>query len=147
LDRLVKQSYAKEVPSTGATDQEYVLATAIVDLVDGWCAAGPVALVFDDLQWADPSSLLVLNRLSRGIDQLPLLIATACQPTPRSRELYGLLHALHINGAVSLTLGPLDDSSVALLVERLRGASPDRVLLDQAADAAGNPLYVKELVD
>src|SRR5262249_15809837 len=59
----------------------------------------------------------------------------------------GLLHALHINGAVSLTLGPLDDSSVALLVERLHGASPDRVLLDQAADAAGNPLYVKELVD
>src|SRR5512133_2192538 len=33
-----------------AADREFVVTEAVVDLVDRWCAAGPVALLVDDLQ-------------------------------------------------------------------------------------------------
>src|SRR4029453_13341452 len=58
-------------------EHEFTVAEAIIDLVEQWCATGPVALLLDDLQWADPASLLVLHRLGRAIGQLPLLLVAA----------------------------------------------------------------------
>src|SRR5436305_5345124 len=130
----------------GAADQEYVVAEAILDLMDQWCAAGPVGLIVDDLQWADSSSRLVLSRLGSALGQLPLLLVAAYQPGPVDRELDGLLPRLRARCATSLPPGPLDDASVARLVGQLVDAVPETGLLERAAGAAGNPLYVTELV-
>jgi DNA-binding CsgD family transcriptional regulator len=130
----------------GAADQEYVVAEAVLDRLDQWCARGPVALVLDDVQWADPSSRLVLGRLGSALGQLPLLLVLAYQPTPGDTELDGLLRRLRARGAVPLPLGPLDEDSVGRLVRQLVGEVPEPGLLDRAAGAAGNPLYVTELV-
>lgn len=43
----------------------FVLLEAILDLIERWGSESPLVLAFDDLHWADPSSLLVLNRLDR----------------------------------------------------------------------------------
>lgn len=139
--------HAGESPAlAGAADQEYVVAEAVLDRLDQWCARGPVALVLDDLQWADPSSRLVLGRLGGALGQLPLLLVLAYQPAPGDTALDGLLRRLRARGAVPLPVGPLDDDSVARLVGQLTGAVPGPGLLDRAAGAAGNPLYVTELV-
>jgi DNA-binding CsgD family transcriptional regulator/tetratricopeptide (TPR) repeat protein len=132
--------------AAGASDREFVVTEAILDLVDRWCTAGPVVLVVDDLQWTDPSSLVVLSRLGRAIDQVPLLVVGACRPIPRGEELDALLRSLDARGAGSLTLGPLPPPEVAALVDHLVGAPPDAGLLDLVAGAAGNPLYITELV-
>jgi len=137
----------RTLAAAGAADREFVVAEAILDLVDRWCTEGPVTLLMDDLQWADASSLLVLNRLGRAISQAPLLVAAACRRMPRAEELDGLLRSLDARGAVSLTLGPMDEPAVAALVDRLLGARPGERLLDLVGGAAGNPLYVTELVD
>jgi DNA-binding CsgD family transcriptional regulator len=130
----------------GTADQEYMVAEAVLDLLDHWCATGPVALLVDDLQWSDPSSLLVLSRLGGAVRQLPLLLVLAYQPVPRPGELDSLLRRLHDRGAVAVPLGPLDEPAVARLVGQLTGAVPDDGLLARAAGAAGNPLYVTELI-
>src|SRR6185369_2290406 len=39
-------------PSTAAANHEFAVTEAILDLVDGWCTTGPVALIVDDAQWA-----------------------------------------------------------------------------------------------
>jgi DNA-binding CsgD family transcriptional regulator len=135
-----------ELSSAGAADHEFVVTEAIVELVETWASAGPVILLLDDLQWADPASLMVLHRVSSLVTQLRLLVVVAYRPSPRGVELETLLRTLTRRGAESLTLSPLDEGAVAQLVARLAGAAAGPALLDLVAGAAGNPLYVTELV-
>ena len=60
-----------------------------VALVEALSVQNPVVLVVEDLQWADPSALLVLHRLARRVGQLPLLLAYTVRPVPRPAELEG----------------------------------------------------------
>src|SRR4051794_9101775 len=128
-------------------NREFAVTEAIVDLMEQWCATGPVALLLDDLQWADPASLQVLHRLGRTIRQIPLLMVATCRPVPRDEELERLLRSLQAHGATAIRLGPLDGTEVAGLVARLAGGRAGPDLLHLVAGAAGNPLYVTELVD
>jgi predicted ATPase len=49
-----------------------------------WVLAGarsqPVALVFEDLQWADPSSLDLMRALAERCGQAPLLVIATARP-------------------------------------------------------------------
>jgi DNA-binding CsgD family transcriptional regulator len=134
-------SWFGDTPST-----ELRVVEAFLDLVEELSARGPVALTVEDLQWADPSTLLVLHRLGRRIDRLPVLLVGTARPVPRSVELEACLEGLRANGATELMLGPLDQAAVAQLVEELVGAAPGPGLLRQVAGAGGNPLWVTELV-
>ena len=128
-----------------AVDAEFLITEAILGLVDGWCAAGPVVLAVDDLQWADPASLLVLHRLGRVAAQLPLLLAATRRPGAGPTDLERLLRSWEARDADLLSLGPLDEASVAALTRQVAGAEPDAGLRTATAAAAGNPLYVIEL--
>ena len=132
--------------AVAAADLEFLVTEAILDVVDKWCGGGPVALLLDDLQWADPPSLLVLHRLGAAIAEMPLLVVGACRPIPRREELEGLLRRLDARGAVSFTLGPLSATAVTQLATRLLGAPPGPRLKGLVAGASGNPMYVSELV-
>src|SRR6516165_1505968 len=48
---------------------------AALTLVEERCVASPLAVAVEDLQWADPASLLLLHRLGKVAAQLPLLLA------------------------------------------------------------------------
>jgi predicted ATPase len=72
----------------GDTPQaEFRVVEAVVALVEELSARSPVMLAVEDLQWADPSTLLVLQRLGRRVAQLPVLLAGTARPVPRSQEL------------------------------------------------------------
>jgi DNA-binding NarL/FixJ family response regulator len=137
--------------SSGAfsvADAEFLVTEAILELVDGWCAAGPVVLAVDDLQWTDLASLLVLHRLGRVAGQLPLLLAATLRPGAGSGDpgdLDRLVRSWEARDADLLSLGPLDEASVAALTRQVAGAEPDAGLRTATAAAAGNPLYVIEL--
>ena len=116
-------------------------------LVDELCAAAPTVIVLDDLQWADDASLIVWNQLAASIDQLRLLLIGACRPTPRRAEVRELRAAVVRRGGAVVTLGPLTETDVTALVTAILGAQPGHALRQLTAQAAGNPLYVRELVD
>ena len=50
-------------------------------------------------------------------------------------------------GGAVVTLGPLPETDVTALVTAMVGAPPGDALRRLTAQAAGNPLYVRELVD
>src|SRR5207248_994736 len=59
------------------------MVKSLLDRVDRICARAPTVLVLDDLHNADDATLLVWNRLSRSLGQLPLLLAAAARPVSR----------------------------------------------------------------
>src|SRR5215472_8650590 len=128
-----------------AADAEFLVGEAVLGLIDGWCAAGAVMLAVDDLQWADPASLLVLHRLGRVAAQLPLLLAATRRAGAGPADLERLVRSWEARDADLLSLGPLDEASVAALACQVTGAEPDTSLRTATAAAAGNPLYVIEL--
>jgi DNA-binding CsgD family transcriptional regulator len=115
--------------------------------VDRLCAASPVVLVTEDLQWADEASVLVWYRLIRAVGQLPLLLAGSCRPQPGREDLARLRRGLVNRGGSLLELGPLPDADVDELVEGLVGGHPGRRLTGLLGRAGGNPLYARELAD
>ena len=75
-----------------------------------------------------------------------LLIAT-CRPAPRRPEVQQLRAAVVRRGGAVITLGPLAEPEVADLVTTMLGTPPGDALRKLTAQAAGNPLYLRELVD
>ncbi|WP_433202706.1 helix-turn-helix transcriptional regulator [Nocardia sp. CA-107356] len=130
----------------GAATHEFAITEAFLDLVDTWCAAGPVALVIDDAHWADRQSLTVLHRLTGVLNELPLLLILAARPLPRDTGFVALTAELVERRAPMLRLGALSEPASAELVRHMVGAIPGPGLMRQVVGAGGNPLYITELV-
>ncbi|MFC0430098.1 LuxR family transcriptional regulator [Kutzneria buriramensis] len=116
-------------------------------LADQLCADSPVVLVLDDLHWADDASLLTWGRLSRAVDQVPLLLVATCRPVPRRAQIAELRRTLTTHGTTVMRLRALPDQQVDELVDDLVGAPSGPRLRAMARQAGGNPLFVRELVD
>ena len=142
---LLRGSHRPSGGAVATADTEFLITEAILGLIDGWGAAGPVVLAMDDLQWADPASLLVLHRLGRVAGQLPLLIAATRRSGAGGPDVERLVRSWAARDAVQVSLGPLDEFSVAVLTGQAIGAQPTPGLLGLINAAAGNPLYVIEL--
>jgi tetratricopeptide (TPR) repeat protein/transcriptional regulator with XRE-family HTH domain len=126
-----------------STDVSAVLAEQLLALVAEQCAKAPTVLIVDDLQWADPASITLWARLARLVDRLPLLLLGMMRPVPRRDD---LLVLRRVAGVVRLRLSGLSGAAVDDLVATLAGGRPDEKLLLLAEGAAGNPLYITELV-
>ena len=121
-----------------------VLAEQLLALVTEQCAVQPVILVIDDLQWADRASITLWGRLARSARQVPLLMVGMMRPVPTRDDLLALRRGAE--DAARLELTGLTAAAVADLVATLAGGKPGGNLLQLADGAAGNPLYVSELV-
>jgi DNA-binding NarL/FixJ family response regulator len=100
----------------------------------------PLALLLDDLHWADDASLeLVLHLLHRP-PAVPHVLVFAARPNGAAARL--LDAARHSPGFTELALEPLsDDAALDLLAGVRDPAMRGRV----AREAGGNPLYLREL--
>lgn len=106
------------------------------------CVAGPTILVFDDLQWADESSLSLLAHLLRPASEpIPLLILAAARPE-LLRRYPALARVIKV-----ITLQPLPTSPevVAEAYPALH-TLPKGLLSELAQRAEGNPYYLEEMV-
>jgi len=133
-----------EIPADRGTDVPAALAEQLLALVAEQCTVRPAVLVVDDLQWADQASITLWGRLARSAPQMPLLLAGVMRPVPQRDDLLALRRV--VNDATRLQLTPLTGEAVAGLVAALADGQHDVNLLRLADGAAGNPLYVTEMV-
>ncbi len=133
-----------ELTADRGADVSAALAEQLLALVAEQCAVQPTILVVDDLQWADQASIALWGRLARSVRQVPLLLVGMMRPVPQRDDLMALRRA--VGDAARLQLTRLTEPAVAELVAALVGGRPDDELLRLADGAAGNPLYVTELV-
>jgi len=142
--KTILQLLRGEVAADPGADTSTALAEQLLALITEQCAVRPTVLVVDDLQWADQASIALWRRLAKLTQQAPLLLIGTMRPVPQREDLLALRRAIGDDGR--LQLAGLTEAAVADLVEALAGGKPDRKLLRLADGAAGNPLYITELV-
>ena len=145
---LAAPAAGEQGPITVTSDPglRFRVVDAFTDLAEELALAGPLVLGLDDLQWADPSSLLTVSVLARRLAGLSVGLIGCLRPTPRSPEMDRLAGTLEAAGARYLTLHPLTGQAVSVLVAQAVAAEPGSRLLAQLAGAAGNPLFITELL-
>lgn len=99
----------------------------------------PVLMLFEDAQWADPSSLEILDMLAGRLAALPILLAISFRPefaapwTGRS-------------GSSLIALSRLNRKDSEMLAEMTADGALRRDLLERiVAQADGVPLFIEEL--
>src|SRR5271166_2769324 len=109
-----------------------------------WFLAGarsqPVALEFEDLHWADPTSLDLMQALAERGAQAPLLILATARPEFRPSWSLRSHHSV-------ISLSPLDRADVAQMVGELsaRHALSQEVVDGVSERTGGVPLFVEEV--
>jgi DNA-binding SARP family transcriptional activator len=112
------------------------------------CAAGPLVLVVDNVQWADDASLLAWHLLQPLTGSVPLLLIAAGRPAPGRRQIDLLRSALTQAGCQRLLLPALSSADAVRLAHLLYRDRRGRQTADAIADlSGGNPLYLTGLVD
>src|SRR3954452_14952189 len=104
----------------------------------------PVVLWIDDLQWAAPLLLDLLESIARHLVDLPVLILTTYR-----REDEGIAdwpQSVEPSLTLHLPLSPMSENEVVDLANTAAGrALPAVVVRSIAARAGGNPLFITEL--
>jgi tetratricopeptide (TPR) repeat protein/transcriptional regulator with XRE-family HTH domain len=145
-----------DVPATALTAQsgqndQQRLFWQVASFLQALAAERPVALLLDDLQWADRASLDLLQHLARQTREQRLLLLGTYRDVEVSRQ-HPLAAALRDLGrdklAERVAVRRLSADGTAALVSATMGAgevSPELVApLHQRAD--GNPFFTQELL-
>ncbi|HTX27965.1 MAG TPA: LuxR C-terminal-related transcriptional regulator [Streptosporangiaceae bacterium] len=112
------------------------------DRVDELCADGPAVLCADDAHNLDAATLTLLRRLVWASRSLPLAVLVTTRPDP-SREPLTMLTG---QAQFRLRLPPMGPMMVERLVYDRTGRWPGPLLRRVLGLAAGNPLFVAELL-
>lgn len=145
-DRL---SFAFSTPQENANNAEenrQRLIDAIVTTIITLAKLRPLVFFVDDLQWADPDTLAVLNRLVQRLPELPvfLLMAYRAEDLPENSTLVTFAHTLNrLQRDAQLSVPRFARRHVQELVERHLAApqSSEHVLTPDAAYRLGDLLY------
>ena len=158
LSRLVPAlaSRIPDLPASKTTDSDterYLLFAAVVGLLATASEHQPVVLIFDDLQWADKGSLLLLRHLTAAEQAMRVLVLGTYRDSELShahalRETLGLLR--RHSGVSRIELAGLDDSAVVTFLEAAAGQTLDDAAVGLAhavyRETDGNPFFVGELL-
>ena len=122
------------------TQQRRRTLAALLDQFEGLARKQPILLLFEDAQWADTTSLELLDLTVERIRQLPVLAVFTFRPEFEPPW-------VGLPNVGTLTLGRLDRNDVESMVARVTGGRvlPAEVMKQIVAKTDGNPLFVEEL--
>jgi class 3 adenylate cyclase/tetratricopeptide (TPR) repeat protein len=122
------------------TRQRRRTLAALLDQFEGLARRQPILLVFEDAQWADATSLELLDLTVERVRQLPVLALFTLRPEFEPPW-------VRLPNVGTLTLARLERHDVESMVVRMTGGRvlPAEVMKQIVAKTDGNPLFVEEL--
>ena len=130
-------------PDLHPLDAREQLHLAAVRFVEELALVCPTVLVIEDIHWAEPDLLDLLERIVSDVHAPVTVLATARPDMLVERAAWG---AAKRNSTV-LWLGPLPaDAATRMLDEMLSAALPEDVRRSVVERADGNPFFLEELV-
>jgi hypothetical protein len=130
----------------GSADLRYWVVHDLRDAIHAAASKTPLAIVLEDIHWADNATLLALRSLTTAGADAPVLWALTTRTGaggPAARETIGVLED---QGAMFVRLGAIPPSAVAEIVQDAVRARADESLLSMADKAHGNPFLLMELL-
>ena len=131
---------AERVPKFGPEELRRRQLAAMVALLLAGARTQPVVLAFEDLHWADPTSLDLIQALAERGAQAPLLVVATTRPEFRAPWGMRSHHAV-------VALAPLDRTEVRRMVGEIAAqhALPQEVVERVSERTGGVPLFVEEV--
>lgn len=133
---------ASEQPPAPEADPGMIIRHALVWLVDGLAEDRPLALIVDDLHWADGASVRWFTHLARRVHDMPVLLAAAMRPAESDDPALAELSEL----GVVLDPRGLSPRAVAELAAAQFGTVDDRFCSACHDLTGGNPLLLHDLL-
>jgi DNA-binding CsgD family transcriptional regulator len=130
----------------GSADLRYWVVHDLADAIHAAAAKTPLAIVLEDIHWADNSTLLALRSLATTRLDVPVLWVLTARTGAGGPALQETLSVLQRTNAAFVRVAAMSASAVADMVSDAVRANADESLLNLAAKAHGNPFLVRELV-
>lgn len=150
LQLPLKESEVQVIQGLDAERLRQHIHLACQQLLQASAARQPVVLVWEDLHWADPSSLLLLKDLLDLPEEHPLLLILLFRPRTEERiwDLHQAARVQYEEGYQEIYLEALTDigcQQLACHLLRVERLAPEVENLVQNK-AEGNPFFVEELL-
>ncbi|MDE2449515.1 MAG: AAA family ATPase, partial [Gammaproteobacteria bacterium] len=133
------------MPDTPAARVEKEIGWAVRRYMTAVAQAAPLILVIDDVQWAEPPVLGVVEDLVERLSDAPMVVV--CVARPEFVETHPGWSAGKANAA-TLTLDPLNAIETQTLISRLLEieALPPELMQEIVRRSAGTPLFCEEFI-
>jgi tetratricopeptide (TPR) repeat protein len=140
-----------EPPPIESDEGQFRLFDAFSAVLRSVASETPLALVLDDLHWADRATLQLLTHLARDLAQARILVVGTYRDTDLDRQhpLSGTLAELNREQLFErISLRGLDRPEMTSYVAAVAGIEPPPVLMDRIEEETeGNPFFLGEVVN
>ncbi|MGO9152452.1 helix-turn-helix transcriptional regulator [Mycobacterium sp.] len=153
LTTQVDRHLPAPVPAQDVGTARQALFDAVTGFLRRLAIDRPIALILDDLHWAQLPTLAMLEHALIGCADVRMLVVATFRTTPpdRSDELSTRLAELHrFDGVRRLDLAGLDTEAIAEFVSRTQQLAPASARTAAALlrdKTGGNPFFLTELVN
>ena len=139
MDRIAALISGSETPATSGDT-----AWAVRRSFEALARERPLVVIFDDVHWAEPTFLDLVEYLGAWTDDAPMLLLALARPDLLDER---PMWADPEVGVATLRLGPLDGDDTRALVANLAGDSVDEEQRNRVVELAeGYPLFAEQLV-
>jgi DNA-binding NarL/FixJ family response regulator len=130
----------------GSADQRFWVLRELEERLERAALAGPVVIGLDDIQWADPATLIAISVLPKRLEYDRILWLFSVRTGELAPPAQAALAQIRSTDATILTLDRLDDDAIAQVCEDLLGGRPDPAVREVIDRTLGHPFLLVELL-
>jgi DNA-binding CsgD family transcriptional regulator len=129
-----------------SADLSYWVVHDLQDAIHAAAAQTPLAIVLEDIHWADTGTLLALRSLATARPDAAVLWVVTTRTGAGGPAVQETLAAMRRANATFVQVAAMSPSAVVDMVADAVRANVDESLLNLAVKAHGNPFLIRELV-